>query len=445
MKEIGIEELQKEREEYEGEEKNTLMRHVLSHSGLGQSVLSQDRSRESQFAFSEEIETLPATDQKKSGRCWIFSASNLLREIIAKKANIEGQFEISQNYISYYDKLEKFNYQMEGVITLLLSGEKKDSRKMAFLLAGVGDGGQWDMYADIVKKYGIVPKSAFPETAQSENTRESTMLGNAILRSFAADCYKAMEEKKGEEELRGLKKKAMEKIYVLLTDSFGLPPQKFDFVYKDKKKVLHREKDMTPLSFHKEYVGEELDRFVSVIQAPTADKPYNKTYTIELVGNVVGGKKITHLNVSMDRLEELIIQQLKDKQITWFGSDVSYFRNQTEGLWDEGAFDYRTPFDADLRFDKKDMLDFHHAAMNHAMVITGVDLPEGKPTRWKIENSWGGAIGKSGYFVFTEDFFRDFVYQAAIDRKYLNEEELQALKKEPVLLPPWDPFGTLAD
>lgn len=444
---LSFEALDQVREDYLKDEKNTVVRHALMNSGFSAVVGSYDDAKDQDFTFSVDLKTLPVSNQKHSGRCWIFSASNLLREHIAKELQIAGQFEISQNYISYFDKLEKYNFFLENVIDLILKGETHDSRRMEFLLrAGVGDGGQWDMYVDLVKKYGIVPKAAFPETSQSNETRFSSIVANSILRQFAAEAYHLHE--KGETERKAfeaLKKGAMEKIYVLLTDSFGVPPKTFDFEYRDVKGEYHIQKGMTPKSFFDAYVGSWIDEFVSVIHGPTKDKAYGQTYNVELVGNVIGAKPITHLNLPFERIEELIIAQLQAGEIVWFGSDVSYFGDRPNGVWDDKAFDYHTPFGTDLKFDKADMLDFYHSAMNHAMVITGVDLKDGKPVRWKIENSWGEDIAKKGYFVMTEGFFRSFVYQAAIERRFLSEEEKKDLEKKPVLLPPWDPFGTLAD
>ena len=168
-------------------------------------------------------------------------------------------------------------------------------------------------------------------------------------------------------------------------------------------------------------------------------------YALKYIGNVVEGKDITHLNINFDRLEELIIKQLKDNEIVWFGSDVGKFRNRDLGVWDDKGYDYKSALDLDVVFDKADMLDFRQSSMGHAMCITGVNLKDNEPIRWKIENSWGTTGGKEGYYVMSESFFRSFVFQVAIKKKYLNEVELKALKEEPEILPPWDPFGTLAE
>jgi aminopeptidase C len=440
---IDLKKLEQLEEAYRKDDKNTILRHALSNNQFFNVIASSDDKENANFHFSIDIKTLPVSNQKKSGRCWIFSACNVLREIIAKKLDIQGQFELSQNYISYYDKLEKYNYYMEGIIDLAKQKEPHDSRKVEFLLrAGVSDGGQWDMFVNLVKKYGIVPKSAFLETAQSEMTYPSSQYCNGLLRQFAAEVYEHPDAER--EELENIKEKYFSAIYSVFTSSFGIPCKTFDFSYRDSQGQYHCERNLTPHSFFDKYIGNEIDEYVSLIHAPTKDKKYNQTYTVELVGNVYGGKDVTHFNVPFSRLEELIIEQLKHDQIVWFGSDVSYFNLREEGLWDEKSFDYVTPFGYDLVFDKAQMLDFYHSAMNHAMVITGVNLVDGKPTRWKIENSWGDQSGKKGYYAMGEEFFTHFVYQAAIKKCYLNEDELKALEKKPEILPPWDPFGTLA-
>jgi bleomycin hydrolase len=433
------------KKEYLEDKKNTIIRHALSKASMDDIVYSLDSPKSNQFTFSIDLKTLPVSNQRKSGRCWIFSASTVLREIINRKLHVKDQFEISQNYISYFDKLEKYNYYLENIILLTLQGRTHDDRKMAYLLQGVSDGGQWDMYVNLVKKYGIVPKSCFPETAQSENTRFSTILLNSMMRKFASEIARMKMDSKGYEDMEGLKGEYMKKVYDLLTNSFGVPPTKFDFEYMDDKDVYHIEKDLTPISFFEKYVGDEIDEYVSIIHAPTKDKEYYHTYNIELLGNVIDGKPITHLNLPLERIKELIVSQLQDNEIVWFGSDVSYYGDRPHGVWDDKAFDFESTFGIDFKFDKADMLDYGNSMMNHAMCITGVNLVDDKPNRYKIENSWGSDAGNKGYYVMSDSWFDSFVYQVAIKKKYLNEKELKALSEKPILLPPWDPFGTLAD
>ena len=442
MEEIKKENLAKQFKAYKKDDKNVIIRHALSNTSLYTLANNQDNAIDMDFNFDINIKTLPAANQKASGRCWIFAATNVCREIIAKECNLD-KFELSQSYLAFFDRLEKANYLLESVIELI--DKDYDDRTLTYLLQnGVGDGGQWDMFVSLVNKYGLCPKNVFPETNTSSATRETGQLINFSIRKFASEA-KALYEKEGLEAVRKEKDKLLNKFYVLLTNAYGLIPEKFDFEYTDKDGNYHLEKGFTPLSFKEKYLGSLLDDFVSLINAPTKSKPFGKTYTIQYLGNVVGGKQVTHLNVTMDRMKELILKQLKDDRIVWFGSDVGFYRENDEGVWDDTRFDLNTPFGLDLKMNKGESLDYHASQMNHAMCITGVSFKEGIPSKWKIENSWGKDRAKDGYYMMSASWFDQFVYQAVVDKKYLNKEELKALEGEAVVLKPWDPMGSLAD
>ena len=416
--------LEKELANYKKDEKNAILRHALVKNSLLSVASSQDDIKEMDFNFDINIKTLPAANQKASGRCWLFAATNVCREVIARKLNL-ANFELSQSYLAFYDRLEKSNYLLEAVIDLI--DEEYDERTLAFLLQnGVGDGGQWDMFVNLVNKYGLCPKNVYPETNTSSATRETAQLINFTIRKFASDA-KALYLEKG---LDAVRKEV---------------PEKFDFEYTDKDGNYHIEKGFDALSFKDKYLGDSLNDYVSLINAPTKDKAFGKTYTVKYLGNVVGGKDVTHLNVNMDRMKELILKQLRDDRIVWFGSDVGFYGDREEGVWDDTRFDLKTPFGLDLKMNKGESLDYHASQMNHAMCITGVSFKEGKPSKWKIENSWGKDRAKDGYYIMSGSWFDQFVYQAVVDKKYLNEEELKALKEQPIVLKPWDPMGSLAD
>ncbi|MFA6755317.1 MAG: C1 family peptidase [Bacilli bacterium] len=427
---------------YMANPRNIVLRHALCKNSISSVVYDQKNEVEVLNNFSINLKTLPVANQKASGRCWIFAGLNVLREIIANKLNITKDFELSQNYIALFDKLEKANYLMCSIIDLIDS--KPDDRVFMYLLStGVGDGGQWDMFRNLVRKYGIVPKGAMEETYQSSNTRESDALLNSFIRQFAAEAQKAYKNDKSK-DLSLLKDDYLDKIYGLLVNSFGVPPTKFDFEYTDKDNKYHIESGLTPISFFNEYIGDTIDEYVSIINSPTSDKPFLKTYTIDYLGNVIEGKIITHLNLPMDRVKELIIAQLKGGDVVWFGSDVAGYKDLVTGLWDDLSYDYMSAFDMNLKFDKANMLDYRASAMNHAMCITGVNLKNNVPTKWKIENSWGDERGNKGYFIMSPSWFDSYVYQAVILKKYLNDKEIAALKEKPTVLDPWDPMGTLA-
>ena len=442
MEEIKKENLAKQFKAYKKDEKNVIIRHALSNTSLYTLANNQDNAIDMDFNFDINIKTLPAANQKASGRCWIFAATNVCREIIAKECNLD-KFELSQSYLAFFDRLEKANYLLESVIELI--DKDYDDRTLTYLLQnGVGDGGQWDMFVSLVNKYGVCPKNVFPETNTSSATRETGQLINFSIRKFASEA-KALYEKEGLEAVRKQKDKLLNKFYVLLTNAYGLIPEKFDFEYTDKDGNYHLEKGFTPLSFKEKYLGSLLDDFVSLINAPTKSKPFGKTYTIQYLGNVVGGKEVTHLNVSMDRMKELILAQMKDNRIVWFGSDVGFYGDREEGVWDDGKFDLDSLASLKLKMDKGESLDYHASQMNHAMCITGVSFKDGVPSKWKIENSWGTDRAKAGYYIMSASWFDQFVYQAVVDKKYLNKDELKALKAKPIVLKPWDPMGSLAD
>lgn len=442
MKSIELKQLNKDLKEYKKSEKHAVIRHALVNNSLASVSTSQDQIKDYDFNFSINIKTMPATNQKASGRCWIFAATNFLREIIAKQCEMSN-FELSQSYIAFYDRLEKVNYTLEAIIELL--DKDYDDRTLSFIVMnGIGDGGQWDMFVSVVNKYGLCPKNAFPETATSSGTRDTNALINFNIRKFASDA-KAIYQEKGLDEVRKLKDELLKKVYFLLIDAYGVPPEEFDFEYTDKNDQYHLEKGFNPLSFKEKYIGNTLDEYVSIINAPTKDKPFNKTYTIQYLGNVVDGKQVTHLNVEMKRLKELILSQLKDNTIVWFGSDVGFYGDRTLGAWDDTRFDYLSATGLDYKMDKGESLDYRASQMNHAMCITGVNLKDDKPTKWKIENSWGSDVAKAGYYIMSDSWFDQFVYQAVVNKKYLNAEEQAALKQKAIVLKPWDPMGSLAD
>jgi len=439
---LSEEKVSKIEKDYDGELKNKVVRHALSRTAISDIIFEPGSIEGVAPAFSVEIKTLPVANQRSSGRCWIFAGLNVLRETIAKRCKIK-RFELSQNYISLFDKIEKANYALESIIKL--SKNEHDERVLQFILeAPVADGGQWDMFVNLVKKYGLVPQPAFPETFQSNNTKETDNLVNAAIRNFAFEAHR-LAIKDDAAAIRSLKEETIEKIYHMFLNAFGVPPKTFDFEYVDAKEKYHVDRGLTPLGFFDKYIGKAIDEYQSLINSPTADKPYGNNFTIDFLGNVVEGKPINHLNVTMERMKALIVKQLKDGNPVWFGSDVSFYRDRASFAWDANAFDYLSSFGFDIKFDKGGMLDYRHSAMNHAMVITGVNIVNGLPTRWKIENSWGEDNGLKGYYVMSPAFFDTFVYQAVILKQYLNQQEIKAAGQEPIHLPPWDPMGTLAD
>lgn len=308
------------------------------------------------------------------------------------------------------------------------------------------DGGQWDMLCALISKYGVMPKAAMPESFNSSNSRGIDEVLNNKLRHDAVILRKMINEDHANEEvIDETRRKMLNENYRMLAYTFGEPVSHFDFEYRTKKdNEFHRDTNLTPQEFFKKYVGWKLDNYISIIQAPTADKKYHQTYTIDMLGNVVGGREIKHLNLPMDEFKQLAIEQLKNGESVWFGSDVIKYSETKLGIMALNTYDYDKLFDVDLEMTKAEALDYGESMMDHAMVITGVDLVDGKPTKWKVENSWGNKVGHKGYFVMSDDWMDKYCYQVVINKKYLSEDLKRDYAKSPVVLKPWDPMGTLA-
>lgn len=412
---------------------------AVSKADLADAAYDGNRGRNLPMTFSIDLCSSTVTNQKSSGRCWIFAAMNVLREAVAKNCGME-ETELSQNYIAFWDKFEKINYFLESVIDS--ADLPVGDRTLDWILQGLGDGGQWDMIVGLVKKYGVVPKSAMPETYQSSNTGTMNRMLNMKLREYAIELRTMISEGK---DPAARKDEMLFETYQALCICFGKPPKTFDFEYRDKDKKFHADYRLTPHTFYDKYVNVNLEDYVSIINAPTSDKPYGKCYTVKYLGNLVEGK-IRYLNVPMETLKDLVIRQMKDGEMVWFGSDCGKYGDRTSGIWDQDSFDFEDILGG-LTFGltKEERLDYRDSAMNHAMVITGVNLDEnGKPNRWKIENSWGEDRGQKGYYVASDKWFDEFTYQVVIRKKYLSAEQIHALEAEPIVLEPWDPMGSLA-
>jgi len=422
------------------------MTNALSKTDINTLAFCTKGNARMQFKFSLDIPTMGITNQKSSGRCWLFAGLNTLREIVGKKLNVEF-FELSQNYTAFWDKYEKINYFLESVIDT--ADRDTDDRTVAWIMStGIQDGGQWDMFVSLVKKYGVVAKDAMPETYQSSNTGLMNRIINEKLKMYAVALRKMVNGGASLEAIQVEKDQMLSVMYTLLCECFGEPPCTFDYEYIDKDKKYHKITGCTPESFYNEYVGDSLDEYVSIINAPTKDKPYGRSYTVDYLGNVVGGNEIRYLNVPMEEMKKYILAQMKDNTVVWFGSDVGKFGDRAGGVWDDGSFDYESMFGFDLALSKEDGLDYRFSCMNHAMVITGANIvceECGKVDRWKIENSWGDQDkANGGYYIMSDSWFDRFVYQAVINKKYLPESLLKELDN-PIHLNPWDPMGSLAD
>ena len=429
--------------DYEANVKYGAIENAVTHNGLLKSIETRQSEVENDHVFSIDLTKDEVSNQKASGRCWMFAALNTFRHKLISDFKLES-FELSQAHTFFWDKYEKSNWFLEQIIAT--ADQEIGSRKVKFLLdTPQQDGGQWDMVVSLFEKYGVVPKSVYPESVASSNSRELNQYLNKLLRQDAQILRDLIAGGADQAAVQTKKEELLQEIFNYLAMTLGLPPRQFDFAYRDKDDNYQSEKNITPQAFFEKYVGLKLSDYVSVINAPTADKPYGKSYTVEMLGNVVGAPSVRYINLPMDRFKELAIAQMKAGETVWFGSDVGQVSDRQKGILATNVYDFTSSMDINLTQDKAGRLDYSESLMTHAMVLTGVDLDaDGKPVKWKVENSWGDKVGQKGYFVASDTWMDEYTYQIVVRKDFLTAEELAAYEAEPQVLAPWDPMGALA-
>ena len=442
-KNITMEQLEAYEKAFDSDLAKQVAMRAVTNCGVVKAATNNEIFRQDRHQFSISLEQGKITNQKQSGRCWMFAALNTMRFAVMQKLNL-ATFELSQNYTLFYDKLEKANYFLESILETM--EEPTNGRVIAHLLmAPLNDGGQWDMFCNLIEKYGVVPKDAMPESACSSSTREVTGYMTRKLREFACILRTGYQNGKTIDQLRGEKEAMMETIYNMLCIALGKPPKTFTLEVRDKDKKFIREENLTGKEFFKKYIGWELSDYVSLINAPTADKPYLKTYTVKLLGNVVEGRPVKYLNLPVEDLKKAAIAQMQDGHPVWFGCDVGKCSLREGGVMDLDAIKADELFGTQFGMDKAQRLDYGDSLMTHAMVFQGVDLDDnGQPLRWRVENSWGKDAGEEGYYVMSDAWFSEYTYQVVVNKKYLTAQQVEELSQEPIQLEPWDPMGSLA-
>ena len=446
MSSITPEDLADSRERFGAERVNAVAKNAVTSSGIRAAARRPEGVAANALGFDLEVTQGDRCNQERSGRCWMFASLNTMRYRVIKKYNLKT-FELSQAYPLFWDKLEKSNWFLQNILDTL--DEPLDGRLVSFLLADpIGDGGQWDMFRSLVKKYGVVPKEAMPETACSRNPRALARYLTRYLRGAAKRLRQSHEAGVGTDDLLAMKKQMMDEVYRLLAVCLGEPPASFSIRLRDKDQKLALSGTFTPQEFFKTAVDMDVDAYVSLISAPTADKPFGHTYTVSRLGNVWEDHGVRYLNLPPAELKRVAIAQLKDDLPVWFGCDVAQSYLQDEGIMDTAALDVDALFGFPVEgcMDKAERLDYGESLMTHAMVLEGVRLDEkGEPTLWKVENSWGKDHGRDGFDTLSDAWFDEYVYQVVVDKKYLTEEERHTYEtEEPTVLAPWDPMGSLA-
>lgn len=430
------------RQQFESDGANLLAQNAVTQSPIDDVALNRRVIVSTDHTFSHLLDDWKVTNQKQSGRCWCFAGLNLLRVGAMKAMNLK-EFEFSQNYTLFWDKLERANYFLQAIIDT--ADRDVDDRTVAYLLdRPLEDGGQWNMFVNIIEKHGLVPQAVMPESISSSDTRRMNSNLLAKLRESAKSLRMLRASGAPMEALHAARERIMETIHRMLCIHLGTPPAEFDWQWNDKDRKHHRDGTLTPKQFAEKYITIPLRDYVCLVHDPREGHDFGRTYTVDCLGNVVGGKRVTYLNVPIDLMKKLAMDAIVGGEPVWFGCDVGKMMQRKLGIWDANLFEYDRVYRTTFELNKADRLVYHASLMTHAMLFTGVDVVNGQPRRWRVENSWGEDDGRKGFYVMNDSWFDEYVFEIAARKSALPAEMQAALDMEPVVLPAWDPMGALA-
>lgn len=434
-------------QEFQKANKSCAKEKVLANAIAGMSIDAlaknyQTAAKPIDTNFSIETRKQSITNQKSSGRCWMFSGLNVLRSNYMAKADSVA-IEFSQAYLFFWDQLEKANLMLQGVID---TGKKPidDERVRFFFKSPIGDGGTFCGLADLAPKYGLVPSDVQPETFTSENTSKARSLISSKLREYGLQLRDMIAKKQSSAAIQKEKTKMLGQIYHMLELTLGKPVDKFCYAFKDKNgRTLGSAKEYTPLSFYQEVVGAPLDgTFIMVMNDPRRE--YFKTYEVEYDRHTYDGTNWRYLNLPMEEIEKLAIASLKDGRKMYSSYDVGKLLDRKRGYASLDNFDYGSIFGTTFGMDKAQRISTFDSGSTHAMTLTAVDLDtNGNPVKWKVENSWGADSGQKGYLIMTADWFREYMFRLVVNKKYVPENILKAYDTKPIMVMPEDPLFLL--
>ncbi len=415
------------------------MQNALTGNDAGKLAVNRSIVQAHNDVFSHKIKAKGITNQKKSGRCWLFASLNIMRPAVIEKYKLEG-FEFSQSYLAFWDKLEKANCFLEFMIEL--AGSKPLDRELDYFMKDpIPDGGWWRYSVALIDKYGVVPKEIMPESYSSENTAAMNKVLKNKLRVDAVKLRAMAAKKKPMAEIRAAKNKMIAQVYRILVMNYGSPPPEFSYRYVDKDKKVSEMKKYTPKSFYKEWVGVDLSQYVNLSHDPT--QPLNKHYRLRRVKNIVGTPELYYVNVPIKVLKDLSVKALMDDQPVLFAADAGKDMDRDKGIMQVGLYDFASIYDVDLKMSKTDRLLTRHGVVNHAMVFIGVDMKDKKPVKWLVENSWGKDRGKGGMWTLYDKWFDEHVYSIIVKKAYVPNEVLKVFNEKAVELPPWSSMNLM--
>jgi bleomycin hydrolase len=438
---ISIEMIQALRKSFSEDPTGKIVQNALTNGHLIDVALDRSLIQRTDATFSTKLDQWKATNQKSSGRCWLFAALNLFRPGAMEQMNVK-EFEFSQAHIHFWDKFERSNCFLESIIEL--GSRNIEDRTVHFLLNDpIGDGGQWNMAMNLIRKHGLVPKSVFPESQSSSATRWMNASLKDLLRSSACELRKMISDGMELEKIRARKEEMVGNVWRLLCMHLGTPPERFDWQWRDKDNKFHRKGEMTPLEFSSEFVSVDWDDYVCLVHDPRNEM--YRTYTVDRLQNVAGGPPVVYLNIPIMEIKRITMEIIEGGLPVWMGCDVGKQMHRKKGLWDSKLYDLQGLYGFDYGMSKRDRLIHGQTVMTHAMLFTGVDVVDGTPRRWRVENSWGTKdSGENGFFTMNDNWFDEYMFEIASPVSRLDSDMKEGLKTTPLVLPAWDPMGSLA-
>jgi len=434
---LSQEDLKKMAEQLDKNPSKTALTNAISNNSIKKLALDQDNKGKVNFYINTKVATKGITNQKSSGRCWMYTGLNVMRAKVIEKYDLD-EFQFSHTYLFFYDQLEKANLFYNGMIeTAFLP---MDDREVEWLLKNpISDGGQWTGVVDLVSKYGLVPASAMPETFQSESTSMMSRLIRRKLREDGLEMRQLGQSRLSREALFEMKNQKLAEIYQILAFSLGEPPVDFEWQYKKKDGTISKAQKFTPMEFYTEVLNINFDDYVMLMNDPGKDM--NQLYEIKYDRHMQEGGNWKYINLEADQIKKFAIASIQDNEGMYFSCDVGKQLESDKGFLDLNTYDYSSLFGIDFSMDKKARIQTFESGSSHGMALMGANIiNDNTADKWLLENSWGNKKGHNGYLIMTDEWFDEFMFRLVVHKKYIDEETLKILEQEAIILPPWDPM-----